>query len=261
MQNGCDCCMSSSSLFTCSADSWEREDFTYQTMAVKLDTSATDFLAPAENCIKPVQTKRKAVKVGDPESILDEVALKEAVKVSLNDCLACSGCVTTAESILVQLQSTEEVYKQLAENKERVSRGEAPHKMVASIAPQACASLAAYFRCSVIEAFQKLTWVLQNRLSVSVVIDTVWAQNISLLETSREFVANYQKYKAQGATAAPMPLLASACPGWICYAEKTHPEFIPLISTAKSPQAIVGTVVKQYFAKQWDVPVVCCTVC
>ena len=34
-----------------------------------------------------------------------------------------------------------------------------------------------------------------------------------------------------------LPMLASACPGWVCYAEKTHGSYIlPYISTAKSPQ-------------------------
>jgi hypothetical protein len=32
-------------------------------------------------------------------------------------------------------------------------------------------------------------------------------------------------------------MLASACPGWVCYAEKTHGEFVlPYISSTKSPQ-------------------------
>ena len=36
----------------------------------------------------------------------------------------------------------------------------------------------------------------------------------------------------------PLPMLASACPGWVCYAEKTHGEYmLQYISTAKSPQA------------------------
>ena len=36
-------------------------------------------------------------------------------------------------------------------------------------------------------------------------------------------------------------MLASACPGWVCYAEKTHgTAVLPNISTAKSPQAVSG---------------------
>lgn len=34
-------------------------------------------------------------------------------------------------------------------------------------------------------------------------------------------------------------MLASSCPGWVCYAEKTHGDYVlPFISTAKSPQVI-----------------------
>ena len=34
-----------------------------------------------------------------------------------------------------------------------------------------------------------------------------------------------------------LPMLASACPGWVCYAEKTHGDIIvPYISTTRSPQ-------------------------
>ncbi|KAG9328975.1 hypothetical protein JZ751_008566 [Albula glossodonta] len=46
-------------------------------------------------------------------------------------------------------------------------------------------------------------------------------------------------------------MLASACPGWICYAEKTHGDFIlPYISTTRSPQQVMGSLVKGYFAQQ-----------
>lgn len=38
-----------------------------------------------------------------------------------------------------------------------------------------------------------------------------------------------------------LPMLASACPGWVCYAEKTHGKLVlPNISTAKSPQVTAG---------------------
>lgn len=51
-------------------------------------------------------------------------------------------------------------------------------------------------------------------------------------------------------TNGSLPFLTSSCPGWICYAEKTHGNFIlPYISQVKSPQQIMGTLVKDYFAK------------
>ncbi len=41
-----------------------------------------------------------------------------------------------------------------------------------------------------------------------------------------------------------LPVLTSHCPGWVCYAEKTSPQSIPYMSTVKSAQQIVGTIVK-----------------
>lgn len=41
-----------------------------------------------------------------------------------------------------------------------------------------------------------------------------------------------------------LPVLCSHCPGWVCYAEKSQPQSIPYISTVKSAQQILGTVMK-----------------
>lgn len=46
-------------------------------------------------------------------------------------------------------------------------------------------------------------------------------------------------------------MLASACPGWVCYAEKTHSEMLPFISRTKSPQQVMGTLVKEWLGKKW----------
>lgn len=48
--------------------------------------------------------------------------------------------------------------------------------------------------------------------------------------------------KQDGRSAARGPgellVLTSACPGWVCYAEKTAPEALPFMSTVKSPQQV-----------------------
>lgn len=50
------------------------------------------------------------------------------------------------------------------------------------------------------------------------------------------------------------PILSSACPGWICYAEKTHPFVLPHLSRLKSPQALSGTFLKTVLSKSLGVP-------
>ena len=56
------------------------------------------------------------------------------------------------------------------------------------------------------------------------------------METSNEFMSRFRSKQ--------LPVLNSSCPGWICYAEKTHASIIPLISRVKSPQQLLGSLVK-----------------
>jgi len=46
------------------------------------------------------------------------------------------------------------------------------------------------------------------------------------------------------------PILTSSCPGWICYAEKTHPHVLPHLSRLKSPQALMGTLLKTTLSRK-----------
>ncbi|CAG8720999.1 6445_t:CDS:2, partial [Racocetra fulgida] len=103
----------------------------------------------------------------------------------------------------------------------------------------------------------------------------------SLLESAREFVERYRKFhgnrdpssflenvsiknnrikrestSSKDATQHKsscdicLPVLASSCPGWICYAEKTHKFILPYISETKSPQQIMGSIVKDHLASK-----------
>ena len=77
------------------------------------------------------------------------------------------------------------------------------------------------------------------------VVDTKIADDLALIECRNEFIERYNTNRKL------LPMLASSCPGWVCYAEKTHGNFIlPYIATTRSPQQIMGVLVKQYLAKQ-----------
>ncbi|NXL88009.1 NARFL factor, partial [Alectura lathami] len=207
-----------------------------------------------QECIKPVKVEKKPGKAAAKIRIeadgsyfqisQDGGAQKlEKAKITLNDCLACSGCITSAESVLITQQSHEEFYRTLTLNK-----AAAPNEqklVVVSVSPQSRASLAARCKMSLLETAKKLTAFLK---SVHYVFDTTFSRNFSLLESQKEFVKRFRK---QSEDKKALPMLASACPGWICYAEKTHGSFIiPYISTTKSPQQVMGSLIKGHFAEQ-----------
>jgi NADH-quinone oxidoreductase subunit G len=47
-----------------------------------------------------------------------------------------------------------------------------------------------------------------------------------------------------------IPLITSCCPAWVDYMEKYYSDFIPNFSTAKSPQQMMGAMIKGYWAKK-----------
>ncbi|KAF8933998.1 iron hydrogenase [Dissophora ornata] len=270
-----------------------------------------DFISPSQACIKPVEVAKTSdtqgsIKVDNSGSYYEvsqdgsETKLETAT-ISLNDCLACSGCITSAESVLVNLQSQEELYSILKQNQIAIeSNDPSTHRtVVVSISPQTRASFAAKYNQTPLQVARKLTWFFKN-LGVHYVFDTSFSRDLSLLETGREFVARYKKAVEKGVIKVPdmngtapakstggdmdvdvqttkaprkriirrgaagaedepavavetesaMPMLASACPGWICYAEKTHGYMLPYVSETKSPQQIMGSMVKNHFGSQ-----------
>ncbi|XP_069762903.1 cytosolic Fe-S cluster assembly factor narfl isoform X1 [Narcine bancroftii] len=222
-------------------------------------TDLNDFITPSQECVKPVKVEKKQGKSSGVIQIEDDgsytqlsqdggVQKLEKAKITLNDCLACSGCITSAESVLITQQSQEELYKILNQNK--VSSSNNQKMVVVSISPQSRASIAARFNLPITDTAQRLTTFFKN-LGVDYVFDTTFSRNFSLIESQREFVQRFRQHKDDNKV---LPMLASACPGWICYAEKTHGSYIiPYISTTKSPQQVMGSLVKDFFAKQQNV--------
>jgi iron only hydrogenase large subunit-like protein len=163
----------------------------------------------------------------------------EAIKITLQDCLACSGCVTTAETMLVTSQSRPQIEAVFAGTDEVTPQ---PWSVVVSVSDQSAASLAAHMGVSMFEAYQVISGFARTILHADYVTDTRWAQLLSLQQTTQEFL------RRVNTQSGPLPLIVSSCPGWVCYVEKTHPDLLPNVCTAMSPLAIAGRYIKQYVA-------------
>ncbi|KAI9463653.1 iron hydrogenase [Lactarius psammicola] len=237
-------------------------------------TDLNDYITPSQACIKPVEQSNAPQNdraPGDAATVIQidasgtyyEVGRSadssggaqklQTAEISLNDCLACSGCITSAESVLITLQSHTEVLSVLSRNP---SPGSPGHRVpVLSIAPQSLASLAATLPRPAAAApiplarmVRRVRAFAMRTLGFAHVFDTTFAREMALREHTREF---FERKERAGTGALPM--LASACPGWVCYAEKTHGEMLPFIAATKSPQQVMGTLVKEWLAAHyWD---------
>ncbi|KAL5575859.1 hypothetical protein UlMin_017558 [Ulmus minor] len=200
-----------------------------------------DFIAPSQACIVSLKGfKTPSNKPSDkPEVSTSKNQLQsEPVKISLKDCLACSGCVTSAETIMLEKQSYDEFLS-------NIEKGKA---VIVSLSPQSRASLAVHFGISPLQVFKKLTTFFKS-LGVKAVFDTSCSRDLTLIEACNEFITRYKQSQLvdDERCKSSLPMIASACPGWICYAEKQLGSFIlPYISSVKSPQQTIGAIVKNH---------------
>ncbi|XP_078154847.1 ferredoxin hydrogenase [Carex rostrata] len=207
-----------------------------------------DFIAPSQNCIVSLNSSSRVKSESlrekkDKDSYVGTKAQDEKVTISLKDCLACSGCVTSAETVMLEKQSLDEFLSHCRNSEEKV---------IVSVSPQSRASLASFFDLSPTQVFKKLTSLFKS-VGVEAVYDTSSSRDLSLIESCNEFVSRYRKYESSGGKECEsnLPVLSSACPGWICYAEKTLGSFIlPYISSVKSPQQVIGSTIKHHMVQK-----------
>lgn len=122
-----------------------------------------------------------------------------------------------------------------------------PHQLkreiVVSISLQTISSLAYKYSLEPQDAAERIASFFVS-MGCDRVYDINLARHLALIESYREF-KSHRKSKPN------IPLISSVCPGWICYAEKTNGELIiPHLSKVRSPQQIMGALVKQAAVKK-----------
>ncbi|KAE8151839.1 putative iron-sulfur cluster assembly associated protein Nar1 [Aspergillus avenaceus] len=246
-----------------------------------------DFISPGVACIKPVETlpQKESTESQNPYEVTTEDKVQPEnpppAQISLTDCLACSGCVTSAEAVLISLQSHAEVLNTLDAYPEiSLTQDQnglcADHKgvldgesrvFVASVSPQVRASLAATYGISEKEATYMIDQLLSGPQGLRAggkhgsgftwVVDTNIMREAVLVLSADEVgdtLKDSSVTDSLGSVLPKRPILSSACPGWICYAEKTHPFILPHLSRLKSPQALAGTFFKTVLSKALGIP-------
>ncbi len=82
-----------------------------------------------------------------------------------------------------------------------------------------------------------------RRLGFDRVFDTNFGADLTIMEEGTELIERIQN----GGT---LPMITSCSPGWVTYCETFFPEFIPNLSSCKSPHQMTGAIVKSYFAEK-----------
>ncbi|RKX40905.1 MAG: hydrogenase [Verrucomicrobia bacterium] len=81
------------------------------------------------------------------------------------------------------------------------------------------------------------------------VFDTNFAADLTIIEEGTELLLRLHKVLVEKDASTALPQFTSCSPGWVKYLEHFYPEYIPNLSTAKSPQQMFGAVIKTYYAE------------
>ncbi len=104
-----------------------------------------------------------------------------------------------------------------------------------------------------LEAGHSLTGELNTalrRIGFDRVFDTDFSADLTIMEEGTELLYRLYKALVLKDESAKVPQFTSCSPGWIKYLEHFYPEYIPNLSTAKSPQQMFGAVIKTFYAKE-----------
>lgn len=153
-------------------------------------------------------------------------------KIAETDCVGCGQCRVVCPTGAISIHTNiDEVWEALADKNTKV---------IAQIAPAVRVAIGDNFGYAKGEnVMGKLVGVL-HRLGFDEVYDTSYGADLTVVEESKEFIERFT-------SGEKMPLFTSCCPAWVKYCENKYPEFVPNLSTCRSPQQMFGAVVREYY--------------
>ena len=156
-------------------------------------------------------------------------------------CVQCGQCAAICPvGAIVEKTSIPEVWKAL----------EDPAKHV--VVQTAPAIRAALGECFGYEPGTRVTGKMVaalRRLGFDAVFDTNFTADLTIMEEGTELLTRLKRALVDKESVA-LPMFTSCSPGWINFAEFYYPQFLPNLSTCKSPQQMFGAIAKTYYAQK-----------
>ena len=89
-----------------------------------------------------------------------------------------------------------------------------------------------------------------RQLGFNSILDTDFSADLTIMEEGTELLTRLKKALVDGDKKTALPMFTSCSPGWIKFIEHKYPEFIPNLSTCKSPQQMFGALAKTFYAQK-----------
>jgi len=163
-------------------------------------------------------------------------AFDEGLNVS--SCINCGQCILACPTGALREQSGLKEVLSALDDPERL--------VVAQHAPAVSVTLAEEFGLKAGTDVAGAMNAALRRMGFGRVFDTAFAADLTIMEEAAELVDRLRN-------GGKLPMMTSCSPGWIKFVEEFYPELLGHLSTCKSPQQMLGAVVKTYFAEREEV--------
>ena len=160
-------------------------------------------------------------------------AFREGLNVS--SCVNCGQCVIVCPTGALREKSNLKVVIDAINDPEKI--------VIAQHAPSISVTLGEEFGIKPGRDVVGIMTSALRKLGFDRVFDTSFSADLTILEEGSELV---HRIKNGGA----LPMMTSCSPGWIKFVEEFYPEYIPNLSSCKSPQNMLGAVIKSYYAEK-----------
>ena len=152
------------------------------------------------------------------------------------DCVYCGQCQAVCPTGALTIKSDiERAWSAI---------NDSDQKTVVQIAPSVRVALGEEFNLESGENTIGKIYAAARRLGFDLVFDTNFSADLTIMEEANEFVERLTK----GGT---LPMFTSCCPAWVRYVETQHPEYIKHLSTCKSPQGMLSSIIKEFVPKYY----------
>lgn len=92
-----------------------------------------------------------------------------------------------------------------------------------------------------------------KRLGFDSVLDTDFTADLTIMEEGTELLTRLKEALVDKKEGVALPMTTSCSPGWIKFIEHIFPEYLPNVSTCKSPQQMFGALAKTYYAQKRNI--------